>query len=173
MIIYPEFGDYSNFIEQGMCVRLCCCQYPRQAEINSDDSCRVGVPRFAWSTWFCWDSTRPTKRRWWAEMTATVRYLLLYWYSIDMYWCLCCSLSWCWEPRFFSAHAEAPSRDSQKWRVVCDLSQDRLLIEVAEKYPDGRRQEFDKTDNLVNQKIIGTSTLALNVVSFDVGSPPL
>ena len=53
------------------------------------------------------------------------------------------------------------------------MSQDRLLIEVAEKYPDGRRQEFDKTDNLVNQKIIGTSTLALNVVSFDVGSPPL
>ena len=67
---YPEFGDYSNFIEQGMNVRMCCCQYPRQAEINSDDSCgRVGVLRFAWLTWFCWDSTRPTKRRWWAEMT--------------------------------------------------------------------------------------------------------
>ena len=31
--------------------------------------------------------------------------------------------------------------------MLCDLTQDRLLIEVAEKYPDGRRQEYCKTDN--------------------------
>ena len=149
-------------------VRMCCCQYPRQAEINSDDSSLlVGVPRFALSTWFCWDSTLPTKRRWWAEMT----YRSLSPAVLIQYWCLYCSLSWCWELRFL-AHAEALSRDSQKWRVVCDLSQDRLLIEVAEKYPDGRRQEVDKTDNLVNQKIIGTSTSALNTVSFDGGFCP-